>query len=123
MANFPLDPMEFAPPGFEVIEGGPLRLPRSFFSPAVAPDRQHEDYAIAIVESAPLPEKILIFRNMVSEIIVNTLGRAVLDAQPWIQGVWLFCFHSVATRQALVDHPPMIWAMIDSFVLFRMMRV
>ena len=72
----------------------------------MAPDRQHEDYAIAIVEPAPLPEEIAIFRNMVSNFVVNDLGRAVLDAQPWIQGVGLFRFRSALARQALVDHPP-----------------
>ena len=106
MANFALDPAPFVPPGFEIIDGGPRRLPRTFYSPAVAPDRQHEEYAIAIVEPAPLPEEALIFRNMVSDFVVNNLGRAVLDAQPWIQGVGLFRFNSPFARQALVDHPP-----------------
>jgi hypothetical protein len=41
MANFELDPMEFAPQGFDIIDGGLLRLPHTFFSLAVAPDRQH----------------------------------------------------------------------------------
>ena len=106
MATFALDPTPFVPPGFEVIDGGPRLLPRTFYSPAVAPDRQHEEYAIAIVEPAPLPEEVPIFRNMVSDFVVNNLGRAILDAQPWIQGVGLFCFNSPFARQALVDHPP-----------------
>ena len=106
MATFALDPMEFVPQGFDIIDGGELRLPRTFFAPAVAPDRHHEDYAIAIVEPAPLPEEIAIFRNMVSNFVVNNLGRAVLEAQPWIQGVGLFRFRSALARQALVDHPP-----------------
>ena len=105
MAKFALDQMEFIPSGFDIIDGGELRLPRTFFALAVAPDRQHEDYAIAIVEPAPLPEEVLIYRNMVSDFVVNTLGRAVLDAQPWIQGVGLFRFNSPFAQQALVDHP------------------
>ena len=52
MATFALDPMNFVPHGFDIVDGGELRLPRTFFAPAVAPDRQHEDYAIAIVEPA-----------------------------------------------------------------------
>jgi len=106
MATFALDPAPFVPPGFDIIDGGPWRLPRTFYSPAVAPDRHHEEYAIAIVEPAPLPEEVAIFRNMVSDFIVNDLGRVVLDAQPWIQGVGLFRFRSPVARQALVDHPP-----------------
>lgn len=104
MANFELDPLEFAPPGFNIIDGGSLRLSRTFFSPAVAPDRRHEDYAIAIVEPAPLPEEVPIYRNLVSDFIVNNLGRDVLDAQPWIQGVGLFHFRSPATRHTLLAH-------------------
>jgi hypothetical protein len=78
---------------------------------------------MVIVKPAPLPEEIAIFHNMVSDFVVNNLGRAVLDAQPWIQGVGLFRFHSALARQALVDHPPMIWATTDLFGLFHMMRV
>ena len=81
MATFALDPTPFVPPGFEIIDGGPRRHPRTFYSPAVAPNRQHEEYAIAIVEPAPLPEEVPIFRNMVSDFVVNNLGHAVLDAQ------------------------------------------
>ena len=103
MATFVVDPMEFIPQGFDIIDGGELRLPRTFFASAVAPDRQHEDYAIAIVEPAPLLEEIAIFHNMVSNFVVNDLGRAVLEAQPWIQGVGLFRFRSALARQALVD--------------------
>ena len=72
----------------------------------MAPGRQHEDYAIAIVEPARVLEEVIIFRNLVSDFVVNNLGRAVLDAQSWIQGVGLFHFRSALARQALVDHPP-----------------
>ena len=98
--------MQFVPPGFEIIDGGPLRLPRTFFTPSTAPDRRHEEYAIGIVELEPLPEEVPLYHNMVSDFVVNQLGRDVLDAQPWIQGVGLFCFRSAVFRQVMVDHPP-----------------
>ena len=59
----------------------------------MAPDRQHEEYAIAIVEPAPLPEEVPIFRNMVSDFVVNNLGRAVHIAgggpspTPWASAI------------------------------------
>ena len=68
------------PLGFEIIDRGPLRLPRTFFAPATAPDRSHEEYAIGIIEPEPLPEDIPLYRNMVSDFVVNQLGRDVLDA-------------------------------------------
>ena len=122
MATFALDPMDFVPHGFDIIDCGELRLPHTFFAPAVAPDRQHEDYAIAIVEPAPLPEEIAIFRNMVSNFVVNDLGRAVLDAQPWIQGVGLFPFCSAWLVKLLWIIHLSIWAVIDLLGSSRMMR-
>ena len=106
MANYELDPLDFIPPGFEITNGGPLRLPRTFFSPANGPERTHEQYAIGIVEPEPLPEENQIFCNMVSDFLVNQLNRDVVSAQPWIQGVGLFEFRSMAARQVLIDHPP-----------------
>ena len=82
MANFELDPLPYVPPGFEIIDGGPLHLLRTFFAPAVAPDRRHEEYVIGIVEPTPLPEEIQLYRNMVSDFVVNQLEREVLDVQP-----------------------------------------
>ena len=114
--------MEFVPQGFDIIDGGELRLPRTFFAPAVAPDRQHEDYAIAIVEPAPLPEEIAVFRNMVSNFVVNDLERAVLEAQPWIQGVGLFVSVVPWLVKLLWIIHLSIWAMIDLLGSSRMMR-
>ena len=98
--------MQYVPPGFEIIYGGPLRLPRTFFAPTAMPGRRHEEYAIGIIEPAPLPEEIQLYRNMVSDFVVNQLEREVLDVQPWIQGVSPFRFRSAASRQVMIDHPP-----------------
>ena len=117
MANFELDPLPYVPSGFEIIDGGPLCLPRTFSTPAVAPDRRHEEYAIGIIEPAPLPEEIQLYRNMVSDFVVNQLERQVLKTQPWIQGVGLFRFRSAISIQIMVDHPPFDFGN-DRFVRF-----
>ena len=122
MTNFELDPLPYVPPGFEIIDGGPLCLPRTFSTPAVAPDSRHDEYAIGIVEPAPLPEEIQICHNMVSDFVVNRLERDVLDVQPWIQGVGLFRFRSAISRQVMVDHPPFDLGNDRYVRLFRMMR-
>lgn len=42
-----------------------------FFLPAVAPNRRHEEFAIAIVEPTPLPEEVLHFRNLVVTLLLT----------------------------------------------------
>ncbi|KAI4970325.1 hypothetical protein ZWY2020_001239 [Hordeum vulgare] len=47
MANFELDPEGFLPPGHNIIDAGPDRLPRTYTTPAVPITRRHEQYVIA----------------------------------------------------------------------------
>jgi hypothetical protein len=56
MANFELNPAHWVPEGFQIIDGGPTRLPRTFYTPAVAPQRSHDAYCVAIVEPTQPPE-------------------------------------------------------------------
>jgi hypothetical protein len=42
MVNFELDPAYWMPQGHQVIDGGPTRLPRSFYLPSTAPPRRHD---------------------------------------------------------------------------------
>lgn len=73
MANFELDPKEYLPPGFNIIDDGLLCLPGTFYSLAVAPERCHKQFTIAIVEPEPLPEEVPFFRDLVSNYVVNHL--------------------------------------------------
>lgn len=122
MANFPLDPHEFLPPGFEIIDGGPTRLPRTFFSPAVTPDHHHEQFAIGIVEPPPPLGQIHHFCQLVSDFVMTQLHRDVLSDQQWIEGVGLFEFRTPASRHAIMNHPPMILAMATLFVSYHMIK-
>ncbi|KAI4978258.1 hypothetical protein ZWY2020_014812 [Hordeum vulgare] len=105
MVIFEVDLLDYAPRGFDIIDV-PLRLLGTFFAPAVASDRRHEEYAIATIEPEILPDEIPPFRSLVSDFFVNHLERDVLDAQQWIQSVGLFIFHSAASRKVMVDHTP-----------------
>ncbi|KAE8821359.1 hypothetical protein D1007_00495 [Hordeum vulgare] len=53
MANFELDHDFFLPPGHNIIDGGPDRLPRTYTTPAVPITRHHERFVIADVHPAP----------------------------------------------------------------------
>ena len=53
MANFELDPRRFLPAGLNIIDGGPERFPRAFYTASQPPPRMHEQYMVAIVEPAP----------------------------------------------------------------------
>jgi hypothetical protein len=56
MTNFELNPARWVPEGFQIIDGGPTRLPCTFYTPAVAPQRSHDTYCVAIVEPPQLPD-------------------------------------------------------------------
>ncbi|KAE8818243.1 hypothetical protein D1007_04121 [Hordeum vulgare] len=52
MANFELDPEFFLPPGHNIIDGGPDRLPRTYTTPAVPITRRHERPAAGAADEA-----------------------------------------------------------------------
>jgi hypothetical protein len=56
MANFELNLARWVPKGFQIIDGGPTRLPRTFYTPAVTPSHSQNAYCIAIVEPPQPPE-------------------------------------------------------------------
>jgi hypothetical protein len=105
MANFKLDPADWLPQGHQVIDGGPTRLPRTFYSPSMVPPRQH-DHIIA-VELMPLaPEALVPFwRNQVCNFIVHNLQCTVDNVQPCLFGLGFYSLHSAAACAALLTHP------------------
>ncbi|KAM0880622.1 hypothetical protein ACQ4PT_033457 [Festuca glaucescens] len=58
MANFEIDPAMWLPPGHQIIDGGPTRLPRTFYTPSVRPPRRHE--TICVAELLPPPPQALV---------------------------------------------------------------
>jgi hypothetical protein len=53
MANFEVDPAHWLPLGHHIIDGGPTRLPRTFYNPSVLPPARHGHYLVAVLEPAP----------------------------------------------------------------------
>jgi hypothetical protein len=106
MANFELNLARWVPEGFQTIDGGPTRLPCTFYTPAVAPSRSHNTYYIAIVEPPQPPELEQHLRQQVRNFLEQDLNRVVDDAQPCLFSVGMFQLRSAASCYALVQHGP-----------------
>ncbi|KAE8769528.1 hypothetical protein D1007_58877 [Hordeum vulgare] len=105
MANFELDPEFFLPPGHNIIDGGPDRLPRTYTTPAVPIIRRHERFVIADVHPAPPAEDVIQVRQEVVALLLHQ-GLHVRSAQPWIEGVGLFELRDAAESYAAVHKVP-----------------
>ncbi|KAK1684712.1 hypothetical protein QYE76_045560 [Lolium multiflorum] len=64
MAVYELDPMPWLPLGHEIIDGGPTRLPRTFYTPPEMPQRRHDNLCIAYI-APPQPEGDAFWRDQV----------------------------------------------------------
>jgi hypothetical protein len=53
MAVFEVDPVPWLPWGHQVIDGGPTRLPRSYYYAAQDPPARHQAFCIATVDPPP----------------------------------------------------------------------
>ncbi|KAM0878205.1 hypothetical protein ACQ4PT_035013 [Festuca glaucescens] len=106
MANFELDPMRWVPLGHQIIDGGPTLLPRTFYTPSIAPPRRHDNICTAIMMPPPPPAEEEAWREQVRLFIVQQLQRAVDDVQPCLFGPGFYWLRSPAARFALVDHGP-----------------
>ena len=80
-------PLQWVPEGFQVIDGGPTHLPRTFFTPTSAPPHKNKAYYIAIVEPSQHPEEELFWRQQVRIFIEQHLQRIIEDMQPCLYGV------------------------------------
>jgi hypothetical protein len=104
MAVFEVDPTPWLPLGHEIIDGGPNRLPRTFYTPPEMPQRRHDNLCVAYI-APPQPEGDAFWREQVRLFVEDNLGLDVMDAQPSLFGVGLFEMRSPATRQILVQQP------------------
>ncbi|KAE8774862.1 hypothetical protein D1007_52700 [Hordeum vulgare] len=101
MVNFELDPEFFLPPGHNIIDGGPDRLPRTYTTPAVPITRRHERFVIADVHPAPPADNVIQVRQEVVAVLLHQ-GLHVRSAQPWIEGVGLFELRDAAESYVAV---------------------
>ncbi|KAM0868987.1 hypothetical protein ACQ4PT_040951 [Festuca glaucescens] len=87
MANFELDPTPWIPQGHQIIDGGPNRLPRTFYNPSVLPPRRNDTICTAILMPPPPAHQEQFWRDQVRNFIVQHLHRAVDDVQPCLFGL------------------------------------
>jgi hypothetical protein len=104
MANFEVDPAPWVPWGHQVIDGGPTRLPRSFYYATQDPLQQHQSDCIGIVHPPPPPNLQAFWRHQVRNFLVGPLNRNVIDYQPSLHGVGLYQFSGPTAVSALVQH-------------------
>jgi hypothetical protein len=71
MANFEIDPARWVPLGQQIVDGGPTRLPRTFYTPAVAPAVRHGSFCVAVIEPPPPAADEPIWRDHVRDFIVQ----------------------------------------------------
>ncbi|KAM0854125.1 hypothetical protein ACQ4PT_050627 [Festuca glaucescens] len=105
MANFEVDPAPWLPHGHQIIDGGPTRLPQTFYSPSVDPPWRHD--SICVAELMPPPGPLVPhWRQQVRNFIEDYLHRTVEEVQPCLFGLGVYRLRSPAARAALVNHIP-----------------
>jgi hypothetical protein len=116
MANLVVDPARWVPLGMQIIDGGPNRLPRTFYNPSVMPPR-HNDNVITTIMMPPPEEQEDAWREQVRLFIVQHLQRAVDDVQPCLFGLGFYRLRSAAATISLLNHGP-YELQLDVFVRF-----
>jgi hypothetical protein len=106
MANFKVDPLPWLPWGHHIIDGGPTRLPRSFYYPIEDPLPQHQAFCYAIVHPTPPPHLEGFWRDQVRDLLIGPLHRDLVKVQPSLFGVGLYQFSGPNAVNALVQHGP-----------------
>ncbi|KAK1611422.1 hypothetical protein QYE76_035095 [Lolium multiflorum] len=104
MAVFEVDPTPWLPWGHQIIDGGPTRLPRTYYNASQDPPPQHRSFCVAMVDPPPPPHAAAHWRHQVNEFLVGLLQRNVLTVQPSLFGVALFEMSSPNSASALVQH-------------------
>ncbi|KAK1664301.1 hypothetical protein QYE76_052460 [Lolium multiflorum] len=104
MAVFEVDPTPWLPWGHEIIDGGPTRLPRTFYFASQDPPPRYMDYCIALVDPPPPPAAMALWREQVHNFLVGPLQRNVVTSQPSLFGVGLYQMSSPNLVNALVQH-------------------
>ncbi|KAM0821255.1 hypothetical protein ACQ4PT_072383 [Festuca glaucescens] len=68
MAVFEVDPLPWLPWGHQIIDGGPTRLPRTYYYAVQDPPVQHQSYCISTVDPPPPPQGEAFWREQFPEI-------------------------------------------------------
>jgi hypothetical protein len=107
MANFPVDPHQFVPVGFDVLEpwGADARTARLYITASVAPPRWHESWVVAIVLPRPEGDEIDHVLNQVHDHIEQDLHWDVASFAESAVGIGLFQMNDSIMRDLLVAQP------------------
>jgi hypothetical protein len=89
MANFELNPARWVLHGFHIIDGGPTRLPRTFYNTTVAHAVTHGNFCVAQLNPPPQQQDEVFWRDIIRDFIVNHHQRAVESMQSCLFGVGL----------------------------------
>ncbi|KAM0875963.1 hypothetical protein ACQ4PT_036445 [Festuca glaucescens] len=77
MAVFELDPTSWLPWGHHIIDGGPTRLPRTYYNALQDPSSLHQAYCIAMVDPPPPPHAAAHWRYQVNNFLDDVEEEAV----------------------------------------------
>lgn len=108
MAVYTIDLHRFLPAGYDIIDGGDDRLPRTYYTLAIPPPRFDEQYMVAIVEPLPPVHLVGIRHEQVLQFLTQTLHVPMLFAQTWFQGVAFFEMEDPIVRGSFTQHPPFL---------------
>jgi hypothetical protein len=78
MAKFDLVPHRFLPRGHGIIDGGALRLPRTFVTPSHFVPDQFKSYCVAVVEPEPPTQDLHDLLHLARDFIIG-LGFEVIN--------------------------------------------
>jgi hypothetical protein len=106
MAAFELDLARWVPMGHHLVDGGPTRLPRTFYTPSEDPPARYGNYAIAILEPAPLQADEAVWHELVRDFIIQHHQRAVVSFQCALFGLGRYELRSVAAVSGLLYQQP-----------------
>jgi hypothetical protein len=102
MAVLEVDPTPWLPWGHELIDGGPTRLPRTYYYASQDPPPRHLDHCIALVDPPPPPAGLALWREQVRDFLIGPLQRNVVRSQPSLFGVGLYQMSSPNSVNTLV---------------------
>ena len=106
MAAFDIDPERFIPTGMELENGGPNRREKVTVCFFGAPEKRHEEYAIATTEEELSPAQLLAFLHEVRDYITIEARKRVVSYSPHPHGIGIFSFLSACDRDSLVHNSP-----------------
>ncbi|KAK1649168.1 hypothetical protein QYE76_066973 [Lolium multiflorum] len=81
MANFEVDPTPWLPHGHQIIDGGPTRLPRTFYSPSVDPPRRHDNICVAELMPPPPGQLIPHWRQQDDALLERTICYVAFQSE------------------------------------------